>query len=324
MALIKYFAHLLNEEGQPIPGADISVYLAGSTTDARIYTDHNGSNLVDTSPQLVTNEDGYFEFWIGNPNDPNGYATTQKFKIAWDKEGIAKGYNDYVDIMATFVAVDLNDNDTTRDRTVSNYLAGLWEDHRTDDSHTVHGILEVNENSGDTVRNKLVSNALAKGWEDHKDLNYDESPHNIEQVDETSSLTSSTSADKNKLVSNEVAVGWENHKNLDYDENPHNIGLADETDTDSTKNKLVSNQQLYSLWALGSHTEELSATSLSPSGDGYYAYIEHSLDEEWPAVDVYNTSERKQIVPRDIVSVDADEILIWLDSAIDIAVKVKK
>jgi hypothetical protein len=62
MALVKYFAHLLNEEGQPIPGADISVYEAGSTTPARIYTDHTGTNLIDTAPQLVTNEDGYFEF----------------------------------------------------------------------------------------------------------------------------------------------------------------------------------------------------------------------------------------------------------------------
>jgi hypothetical protein len=42
-----------------------------------------------------------------------------------------------------------------------------------------------------------VSNFYAKGWEDHKDLDYNETPHGIELVDETD-----TDATKNKLVSN--------------------------------------------------------------------------------------------------------------------------
>jgi hypothetical protein len=47
-----------------------------------------------------------------------------------------------------------------------------------------------------------VSNALAKGWEDHKDLNYNEDPHGIGQVNETSTDTT-----ENKLVSNALAKG---------------------------------------------------------------------------------------------------------------------
>jgi len=51
-----------------------------------------------------------------------------------------------------------------------------------------------------------------------------------------------TDTTKNKVVSNSLAKGWEDHKNSTVNSStPHNIGQVDETDTDTVKNKLVSN-----------------------------------------------------------------------------------
>ena len=62
MAKIKWYSYLLNEEGQPISGASISIYLANSTTPAAIYTSETGTTATSAVPQLTTDADGYFEF----------------------------------------------------------------------------------------------------------------------------------------------------------------------------------------------------------------------------------------------------------------------
>lgn len=283
MARIKWFSYLLNDEGQPIKGADISIYLAGGTTEAIIYTSEIGSETIDTAPQLITNEDGYFEFWVGDSSDINGYSSTQKFKISFNKAGVVSGYNDYISIYSSFIPVDLTSSDNSIDKTVSNLYAQRWENHRLDTTHLVHGIEEVNLLSTDTVKNKLISN-----------LN---------------------------------GYGWENHRNLDYNENPHNIESLEDDSFDLTRNKLVSNRDIKEILDSISgltFTENISATSLSPSGDYYYSDIVHNLNDQWPIINIYDTVNKEKIIPKEINSIDVNTIRIWLNSKINFTIKINK
>jgi len=172
MSRIKYWAYLLNEEGQPIQGANVSIYEAGTENAVSIYIDESLPDIIDTSPQLTTNEDGYFEFWIGDTDETYGYSSTQKFKINWNKQGITHGYNDYISIIPSYLPVDITDTDTIKDKTVSNNLARLWENHRNDASYYVHGINAVDKEDDSITKNKLISNAIAKEWEETKWLKW--------------------------------------------------------------------------------------------------------------------------------------------------------
>ena len=82
-----YFQWILNEEGQPVPGVDISVYLAGGTTPAYVYSAETAGTSTNTVPQTTTDANGFFEFWIAGPPDTYSYSN-QKFKITWVKAGV--------------------------------------------------------------------------------------------------------------------------------------------------------------------------------------------------------------------------------------------
>jgi len=99
MARIHFWSYLLNEEGQPLQNADVTIYLAGTVVPADIYLQEAGGTYTDTAPQLTTNSEGYFEFWIGDVNEVAGYATPQKFKLSWEKIGVATGLIDFIDIL---------------------------------------------------------------------------------------------------------------------------------------------------------------------------------------------------------------------------------
>lgn len=66
-----------------VPYADVSIYLAGTDTPATIYTSETGSYYINTTPQLSTNENGEFEFYV----DSADYGYEQKFKIVCSKPG---------------------------------------------------------------------------------------------------------------------------------------------------------------------------------------------------------------------------------------------
>jgi hypothetical protein len=99
MARIHFWSYLLNEEGQPLQNAEVTVFLAGTVVPADIYLQEAGGTFTDVEPQLVTNSEGYFEFWIGDVNEVAGYATPQKFKLSWEKIGVATGIIDFIDIL---------------------------------------------------------------------------------------------------------------------------------------------------------------------------------------------------------------------------------
>lgn len=168
MARIKFWQYILDEEGRPIQGADIKVYLANSVTEQAEIFLHPTAGVTTTtaSTSLTTNGDGFFEFYIGDEWEPNGgYSAEQKFKITWSKAGIATGVIDNINIFPAIFKVDETDN-TSLDK---------------------------------AVRNKLVSNELAYTWNDHVEARYGDQPHGVEPVDSTD-----TNTDINKLVSNSL------------------------------------------------------------------------------------------------------------------------
>jgi hypothetical protein len=96
---VKYWSYLLNDEGQPIENANIYVYEAGTLNSVYVYTSESGSTYTNTVPQTTTNSDGYFEFWIADNNESNGYSRSQKFRIKWFKANITEGDIDNVSIL---------------------------------------------------------------------------------------------------------------------------------------------------------------------------------------------------------------------------------
>ena len=127
MARVHQWQFLMNEVGEPIENADIYVYLAGTTTPTFVYTDEYSNDGVNTTPQLKTLSNGYFEFWIADNSELHGYETTQKFKIKWDKTGITTGEVDFIDIFpATKYVEPVDETDpfsVVKDKTLSNQLA---------------------------------------------------------------------------------------------------------------------------------------------------------------------------------------------------------
>ena len=197
MARVHFWQFIINEEGQPVEGANISVYAAGSTTPLTLYTSEAGSGTVSSPPQLQTNADGFFQFWLGDTVEENGYPRDLKMRLRWESPGIETGDIDHVDIFSGYLEVELGDSSSERNKTVSNLLATSWENHKNSQEHIIHGIREVNPVDTNTKRNKTVSNLDAKGWEDHKNSPFGDEPHGLEPVDEWD-----TSPTVNKLVSN--------------------------------------------------------------------------------------------------------------------------
>lgn len=211
MSRVHYWQFLLNSEGQPIPDANISIYFAGTEESANIYFDEYGSNHSSDAPQIITNNMGYFEFWIGDASEEYGYTKDQKFKLRWSKDGVASGEVDWIDIFTHVIEVDETDvTSNVRNKVISNKLAYRWEEHKNstlqDDGFPIHGIEAVNEydNDDDPFPNKLISNKLGKRWNDHWNDTFSTIPasasaHGIEELDRTDEDETF-----NKLISNKV------------------------------------------------------------------------------------------------------------------------
>ena len=123
-----YWSYLCSEEGNPINGAEISIQLYGTSVAAYIYTQITGGSATNSVPQVTTNSEGFFEFWVGDQDEESGYATTQHFTIKWSKPGIIDdGQIEDIVIYIVPDAVDETDSSsTTKNKLVSNYLAYYW------------------------------------------------------------------------------------------------------------------------------------------------------------------------------------------------------
>ena len=211
MSRVHYWQFLLNGEGQPIPDASVSIYFAGTEESANVYFDEYGSNHSSDTPQTITNNMGYFEFWIGDASEEYGYTKDQKFKLRWSKEGVASGEVDWIDIFTHVIEVDETDvTSDVKNKVISNKLAYRWEEHKNytlqEGGFPIHGIEAVNEydNDDDPFPNKLISNKLGKRWNDHYNDTFSTIPasasaHGIEELDR-----SDEDETFNKLISNKV------------------------------------------------------------------------------------------------------------------------
>lgn len=168
MARIKFWQYIIDEEGIPIANASVKFYLTNTVVPADIFLHPTAGTTTDTTTTtIVTDSNGYFDFYIGDEWELNGgYSAEQKFKLTWSKAGIADGLINNIDIFPAIFQVNELDN------------TSLEKD----------------------IKNKLISNALAYKWTSHVEAGYGTEPHGIQAVDHLDD----TDTDINKLVSNSL------------------------------------------------------------------------------------------------------------------------
>ena len=98
MARSHQWYYIQSESGVPVDGAEISVYSAGTTTPMYVYLQELGGSATNTIPQVTSNDEGYFEFWIADSSEVDGYVSGSKFSVNWSKPGVIDdGGIDYID-----------------------------------------------------------------------------------------------------------------------------------------------------------------------------------------------------------------------------------
>ena len=223
MARKHYWQFLVTDEGNPIENASISIFEAGTEDPVYIFTDELGNTGNASAPQVNTSKKGFFEFWIADNNENNGYPIATKFKIAWSAPGVSSGFIDYVEVFSTAVQpVTIGDLNSNPNKAVSNALATGWEYHKDWDislDGPIHGIGAIDSEDTDQTLTKLVSNWYAKRWTDHESTDYTgftnqlnppTNPHGIAGTDAVFDGIVVDSA-LNILVSNDLANRWQNH-----------------------------------------------------------------------------------------------------------------
>jgi len=167
MARVHYWHYIVDEEGRPLENCDIRFYLQDNqTTEAKIFTHPSlGISTTTSSALIKTDGNGFFEFWIGDEFETNGYSASQKFYLTWSRAGIFQGGIENVDVFPPIYTVDQADNTSVtrnqKNKLVSNALAYKWDTHvdaTTNDNP--HEFDAVDTSKSDTVFNKLVSNSL--------------------------------------------------------------------------------------------------------------------------------------------------------------------
>jgi len=106
-----YYNEARDQFGNAVKNADVYVYLAGTETDASIYTSNSGGSAVSSSPQIETASDGSFEFWV----DDGDYDHSQKFKVVISKPGFTTKRINYIDLfpnLSNFLESKDNDGNT--------------------------------------------------------------------------------------------------------------------------------------------------------------------------------------------------------------------
>jgi hypothetical protein len=357
MARVHIYHFLVNEVGEPIDGADISIFLAGTDAPANLYTDEFNYDFSSTAPQLTTLSNGYFEFWIADEDDIRGYRHSQKFKILWEKTGISRGEIDYIDIFPAVKDIEsVNETDEfsiVKDKTVSNKLAYDWQSHINHNilldtiSLPIHGIDIVDLDQVDTTGNKLITNQIGWLWEQHRlstTASYHPSaglPHGIDEVDETSLTTN-----KNKLVSNELMYYLQDSidTNLAHSDDRDDTLQSNITSGDETlQNNLTAGDVVlqYNITAgdedLQSNIDDLSNTiglmvsdifpittgDWSDNNDGTYSYtITHDFGVNYPMVTVWNTSTKVVENMASIDEVDVNNTKITSSEVLNLSVRI--
>lgn len=322
MSRYHWWGFIVNQAGEPIENAEITVKEAGSDVLANIYYDEFGNAnsaenpALSAGPQLSTLSNGYYEFWIGDISEPWGYRNEQKFKLEWIRIGVAHGEIDYINVFPLGPQIeqvsitDCVSPSVVKNKLISDYLACKWDSHvdsniiEDGDFNSVHGLDFVNVDEMDTLPNKIINNYYGFHWWYHKlstVQDYHPSagrPHGLEEVnplDGDSTL-------RNKVVSNRDLFNI-NGRITDLRE------YVD--DSDSYLQWQIDNLQF--------------ATDQSKSGwwtvyedmwvdeganDIWYCDINHDMDIQWPIVFCWQISTSKVIQPFDIVFISENIVRI--------------
>lgn len=302
MARVHTFYFLVNEAGEPIADANISIFLAGTETPATIYTDEFSNAYVNTAPHMISLSNGYIEWWTGDKNETYGYANTQKFKIKWEKVGISSGIVDYIDIFPAVSYVEPVDEtdifSIVKDKTVSNALAYEWTEHARANILTtpgIHGLMLATPTEFDTIPNKLIHNRMAWYWDRHYESTVQTfspsagTPHGIEEVDPLSTTTI-----KNKLVSNElINTIHQDISNID--------GILDGI----REGRFI-----------------VGTGDWTASGDTYWTEVTHSLDIEYPMIICWNTDTHKVEKMTDIEMLTTNKLKITSSETLNLSIRI--
>lgn len=168
MARVHYWQYILDEDGRPLENVEIRFYLNDNpTVEAEIFTDPAlGISTTTGEANILTNGDGFFEFWIGDEFEIlSGYSSSQKFRLTWARAGIYSGFINDIDVFPPIFTVDEDDNTSVikddKNKLVSNELAYKWDTHvDAEIGGAPHEFAPVDTTSSDETFNKLVSNSL--------------------------------------------------------------------------------------------------------------------------------------------------------------------
>jgi len=300
MARYHFWGFIVNEAGEPIENADITVKLAGSDTLACIYLDEYSSynTCSDTNftggPQIQTLENGYYEFWIGDITETHGYRHDQKFKIDWKRIGVTHGMIDYVNILPMSEPA---------------FPANLSSCASASSSGAIS-----------TELNKLVSDALVCKWNSHEASRVELSnPHGLEYVDVTQ-----TDNIRNKIISNDLGWEWSQHvestiQNYNVSAGPpHGLQEVDLNSVDPLRNKVLSNKDMHELYINMMRSYEILITENDWINTGnnidWYYNINHNLDTYYPHVTCYNNATHEIEKMTTVTYIDRDNIRITVNS----------
>lgn len=346
MARNHVWKFLVNQAGEPIEGANVSIYKAGTEIPVWVYFDEFAAGGSREAPQVRTLENGYFEFWIDEDEDFDvcntaavddetavSYGFNQKFKIAWEKTGIAQGYVDYVDVFPPnryFQPVALDKcnlanpelDDIKMNRTISQALACKWNTHvdsiitDVSDPTDIHGLDYLATDQPNDIFNKIVKNEQGWLWDIHEMTNVWEY-----------SLSGST------------------HGGQSYNKYPHGIEpllvdgegqpiITGNPDEDDKFNKVVSNtlmnQIVSDIDAIKQDTFTISLVGATDfnwtiEGDHYEAEIGHNLPVTFPNVTCYGWIDGKWMMVKEaeVEYVDINTIKISIASEpVDFTVRI--
>ena len=96
-----YQSYAKDQNGSVITGATVSVYLAGTTTAADVYTAASGGVAVNSvTSSSSTGTEGYFYFWV----DDSDYTGEQLFKIVVTKSNFPAVPYDNLEIIPRMYA----------------------------------------------------------------------------------------------------------------------------------------------------------------------------------------------------------------------------
>ena len=165
MARADYWQYFVDRQGRPLQDAEVRVYLAGTLTEARIFSHPEfGSFNLSSSIELKTNKFGFCQFWIGDQWElEGGYDEDQLFKIVWQND--VDSIEESIDNLLIFSAVRPIDTGSTNndfDKVISNKQGNKWDNHVDSivPSASPHDLEPVVFFDLSNLKNKVISNKL--------------------------------------------------------------------------------------------------------------------------------------------------------------------